>query len=85
MRAIATAAGVATGNAYYYFPSKQHLIQHTTREPRRARGRPPGHLDSTTSLTRRIAGVLRVRHRRADAVPCVRLVVDQDVASRPAR
>lgn len=26
MRAIARAAGVAVGNAYYYFPSKQHLI-----------------------------------------------------------
>jgi len=27
MRAIATEAGVAVGNAYYYFPSKEHLIQ----------------------------------------------------------
>jgi AcrR family transcriptional regulator len=27
MRAIAAAAGVAVGNAYYYFPSKEHLIQ----------------------------------------------------------
>ena len=27
MRAIADAAGVSTGNAYYYFPSKEHLIQ----------------------------------------------------------
>jgi AcrR family transcriptional regulator len=26
MRAIARAAGVAVGNAYYYFPSKEHLI-----------------------------------------------------------
>lgn len=27
MRAIATEAGVSVGNAYYYFPSKEHLIQ----------------------------------------------------------
>ena len=27
MRAIAAEAGVAVGNAYYYFPSKEHLIQ----------------------------------------------------------
>jgi AcrR family transcriptional regulator len=27
MRAIATSAGVSTGNAYYYFPSKDHLVQ----------------------------------------------------------
>lgn len=27
MRAIATEAGVSTGNAYYYFASKEHLIQ----------------------------------------------------------
>src|SRR5262245_720799 len=27
MRAIAEAAGVAVGNAYYYFKSKEHLIQ----------------------------------------------------------
>jgi AcrR family transcriptional regulator len=27
MRAIAREAGVAVGNAYYYFPSKDHLIQ----------------------------------------------------------
>jgi AcrR family transcriptional regulator len=27
MRAIAAAAGVSVGNAYYYFPSKQHLVQ----------------------------------------------------------
>ncbi len=27
MRAIAAAAGVSVGNAYYYFPSKGHLVQ----------------------------------------------------------
>lgn len=27
MRAIAHAAGVSVGNAYYYFPSKTHLVQ----------------------------------------------------------
>ncbi|WP_229789350.1 TetR/AcrR family transcriptional regulator [Pilimelia terevasa] len=28
MRAVAREAGVAVGNAYYYFPSKEHLVQH---------------------------------------------------------
>src|SRR3954452_11836906 len=32
MRLIATEAGVATGNAYYYFPSKGHLVQELYRE-----------------------------------------------------
>jgi AcrR family transcriptional regulator len=27
MRAIAAAAGLSVGNAYYYFPSKDHLVQ----------------------------------------------------------
>jgi AcrR family transcriptional regulator len=27
MRSIATAAGVSLGNSYYYFPSKEHLVQ----------------------------------------------------------
>lgn len=27
MRAIAQEAGVSTGNAYYYFSSKEHLVQ----------------------------------------------------------
>ena len=27
MRSIATAAGVSLGNSYYYFPSKDHLVQ----------------------------------------------------------
>lgn len=32
MRLIAREAGVATGNAYYYFPSKGHLVQELYRE-----------------------------------------------------
>lgn len=32
MRLIATEAGVATGNAYYHFPSKGHLVQELYRE-----------------------------------------------------
>jgi AcrR family transcriptional regulator len=59
MRAIATAAGISTGNAYYYFPSKQHLVQHfyaELQEDHRRAAQPV--LASTTSLTRRLAGVL---------------------------
>jgi len=59
MRAIATAAGLSPGNAYYYFPSKQHLVQHFYAEiqvEHRARCGPV--LASSTSLARRLAGAL---------------------------
>jgi AcrR family transcriptional regulator len=59
MRAIATAAGLSPGNAYYYFPSKQHLVQHFYTEiqfEHRARCGPV--LASSTSLARRLAGAL---------------------------
>ncbi|MEV7961796.1 MULTISPECIES: TetR/AcrR family transcriptional regulator [Oerskovia] len=39
MRAIAAAAGVSTGNAYYYFPSKDHLVQELYVEVQRAHRR----------------------------------------------
>lgn len=58
MRRIATEAGVATGNAYYYFPSKQHLVQELYREvtaehSRRAREA----LDAGGDLGARLAAV----------------------------
>jgi len=60
MRAIAREAGVATGNAYYYFGSKEELIQEFF-----ARNQADhAHacrlvLDAETRLARRLAGVLR--------------------------
>ena len=43
MREIASRAGVSTGNAYYYFSSKEELIQEFyATQPRRAPGRQPG-------------------------------------------
>lgn len=55
MRAIATEAGVSVGNAYYYFASKEHLIQgfyDRAGELHRERARPV--LATTTDLTERI-------------------------------
>ena len=60
MRAIATEAGVATGNAYYYYGSKEELIQECyarNQAEHAAACRPV--LDKETGLGRRIAGVLR--------------------------
>jgi AcrR family transcriptional regulator len=44
MRAIASTAGVAVGNSYYYFPSKEHLVQAFYRRVQTA------HIDATTAL-----------------------------------
>ena len=62
MRAIATAAGVSVGNAYYYFPSKQHLVQayyEQSQQLHEAAARPV--LDQETTFERRLLGVLRSR------------------------
>jgi AcrR family transcriptional regulator len=60
MRAIAKEAGVATGNAYYYFSSKEELIQEfyarNQAEHARAARRV---LDTETGLGPRLSGVLR--------------------------
>jgi AcrR family transcriptional regulator len=59
MRAIATEAGLSPGNAYYYFPSKQHLVQHFYAEIQAEhRDRCGPVLAGTTSLARRLAGAL---------------------------
>ena len=62
MRLIATEAGVSVGNAYYYFPSKQHLVQayyDGSQERHVAAARP--HLDRETGFEQRLHGVLRSR------------------------
>jgi AcrR family transcriptional regulator len=60
MRAIAKEAGVATGNAYYYFDSKEELIQEyyaRNQAEHAAACRPV--LDTETALGPRLRGVLR--------------------------
>ncbi|GLF97695.1 TetR/AcrR family transcriptional regulator [Streptomyces yaizuensis] len=59
MRAIAQEAGVSVGSAYYYFSSKEHLVQgfyHRIAAEHRAAVRSV--LDTETSLEKRFAGVL---------------------------
>jgi AcrR family transcriptional regulator len=59
MRAIAAEAGVSVGNAYYYFASKEQLIQGFYDRAQAEHGeaaRPV--LDSTRDLTQRIVGVI---------------------------
>jgi AcrR family transcriptional regulator len=59
MRAIAAEAGVSVGNAYYYFASKEHLIQafyDRAQMEHRAAAQPV--LDNERELGARIAGVL---------------------------
>jgi AcrR family transcriptional regulator len=60
MRAIAQRAGVALGNAYYYFRSKEHLIQAfygRTHEQLAQAARPV--LEREHSLKERLLGVMR--------------------------
>jgi AcrR family transcriptional regulator len=82
MRSIATAAGLSPGNAYYYFPSKQHLVQHFYAEIQAAhRERCTELLTGRASLTRRLAGVL---HAGVDtmtpyhdfAATCIKVAID---------
>ncbi len=61
MRAIAQDAGVSVGNAYYYFSSKEHLVQgfyDRIAAEHRVAVRPV--LDRETDLEARMAGVLKV-------------------------
>lgn len=62
MRAIAESAGVAVGNAYYYFKSKEHLIQafyERTHEEHLAASRLV--LDREKGLRERLLGVMRAK------------------------
>ena len=62
MRAIAAAAGVSVGNAYYYFPSKQHLVQayYAQSQDLHAQAARPA-LDRETGFEARLRGVLLAR------------------------
>jgi AcrR family transcriptional regulator len=60
MRAIAQEAGVSTGNAYYYFSGKEHLIQgFYDRIAAEHQVAVREVLDSRTGLEERLAGVLK--------------------------
>jgi AcrR family transcriptional regulator len=98
MRAIATAAGVSVGNAYYYFPSKQHLVQAYYDHSQALHvdaSRPV--LDRETSFEARLRGVLLTRvdtmqSEKAFAVDLFRYAADPtsplspfSVESTPAR
>jgi AcrR family transcriptional regulator len=62
MRGIASAAGVSVGNAYYYFPSKQHLVQayYAQSQDLHAEAARPA-LDRETTFEARLRGVLLAR------------------------
>lgn len=60
MRTIATQAGVSLGNAYYYFPTKNHLVQELyleVQEAHRAAAEPL--LVQSSDLTERLGAVFR--------------------------
>ena len=60
MRAIAKQAGVATGNAYYYYASKEELVrEHFARHQAEHAAACRQVLTTETRLEARIAGVLR--------------------------
>ena len=62
MRAIAEKANLALGNAYYYFPSKEHLIQafyHRTHELHLAASVPA--LEKERTLKARLLTVMRLK------------------------
>jgi AcrR family transcriptional regulator len=60
MRAIAERAGVSTGNAYYYFGSKEELIQEFyTRNHAEHAAASRGVLETESDLTARLRGTLR--------------------------
>jgi len=62
MRAIAEKAQVSLGNAYHYFPSKDHLVQafyHRTHEEHVAASVPA--LEKETSLKGRLQAVIRLK------------------------
>jgi AcrR family transcriptional regulator len=89
MRAIAAEAGVSVGNAYYYFPSKQHLVQayyRASQDLHAAAARPV--LDGDTAFAARLRGVLVARvdtmqSEKAFAVAFFRYAADPESPLSP--
>src|SRR5262245_27323957 len=62
MRAVGEAAGVSLGNAYYYFPSKEHLVQAFYRRTHLEHLKACSPLlDRETRLDRRLMAVMRTK------------------------
>ena len=88
MRAIAREAGVAVGNAYYYFDSKEHLIQgfyDGNQQAHRAAADPV--LRDETDFAARLRGVLPAfnrlsQHRVVGAIVGVRRGLRLESSSR---
>ena len=86
MRAIAKEAGVATGNAYYYFGSKEELIHaYYARNHAEHAVACRAILDTETRLDRRIAGVLRALIDVQAPYHSFAAKLYKHAASRPAR
>lgn len=89
MRAIAAEAGVSVGNAYYYFPSKQHLVQayyEASQDLHAAAAQPV--LDRETAFAARLRGVLLARvdtmqSEKAFAVAFFRYAADPESPLSP--
>lgn len=66
MREIAKGAGMSPGATYYYFPSKEHIIQHYYEETYREQlAAAQEALTTEKSLERRLAGVVRAQMKAA--------------------
>lgn len=89
MRAIATEAGLAASNAYYYFPSKDHLVQEFyNRIQLEHREAVAPHLASKSDLGTRLhaamsAGVTAMDPYHAFAGKFFRVAADPSSASNP--
>ena len=89
MRAIASEAGVSVGNAYYYFPSKQHLVQayyQASQDLHAEAARPV--LARETTFAARLRGVLLARvdtmqSEKAFAVAFFRYAADPESPLSP--
>ena len=89
MRAIATEAGLAASNAYYYFPSKDHLVQEFyTRIQHAHREAVAPHLATSSDLGTRLhaamtTGVAAMDPYHAFAGKFFRVAADPSSASNP--